>query len=192
MPLGAISGSLSVLFLYDVCDEIRLDELRKSLGIPSTGRERPFRHHAPEYVQFARPPIIEPLAASELDYQQSASGRLAYYDYGVISLEVNFPFQGGWDDAIDFSARWMNAPELEQRAGEILRRHRDRARPALVNPYTDCLSEDYFIFYLREISGGDGQPVTAEQLLDDCGDYIAQIVRGEHAKFSASERAEIL
>src|SRR5882757_8287587 len=99
MPLGSISGSLSVLFLYDVCDEIRLSDLRKSLGIPPSAREPHFRHHAPEYVQFASPPIIEHLAPSELVYEQPVSGRLAYYDYGVISLEVVFPFEGGWEDA---------------------------------------------------------------------------------------------
>ena len=57
---GTLSGSLSVLFLYDVCDEIRLDDLRTLIGAPPPGREPPFRHRAPEYVQFARPPVTEP------------------------------------------------------------------------------------------------------------------------------------
>ena len=40
----------------DVCDEIRLEDLRAILKSPPPGREAPFRQPAPEYVQFARPP----------------------------------------------------------------------------------------------------------------------------------------
>jgi hypothetical protein len=85
----------------------------------------------------------------------------------------------------------MNAPDLEQRASEALRPGMERARPALVNPYTERLTEDYFIFYLREIPR-DGQVVSATRLLEQCGDAVAQIVRGEHATFSSAELSEIL
>ncbi|PWT96908.1 MAG: hypothetical protein C5B51_32390 [Terriglobia bacterium] len=36
MAPGEISGSLLVLFLYDVSDEIGLDDLRKKLGAPAS------------------------------------------------------------------------------------------------------------------------------------------------------------
>ncbi|MBV8733102.1 MAG: hypothetical protein JO336_25110 [Acidobacteriia bacterium] len=183
---GALSGALSVLYLYDVSDEIRLDQLRDLLGAPPPGREPSFRHHAPEYVQFARPPVMEPLKTP------FGEGRIAYYDYGVVSLLVELPFEGGWDHAINLAARWMNAPDLEQSAAEALRPHLERAAPALVNAYKERLTEDYFIFQLRPIADGDGQTLSAAQLLTERGDAIARIVRGEHATFSESERAEIL
>ena len=59
MAVGSITGSLIALFLYDVSDEIRLDELRGRLKAPPAGREPPFRQPAPEYVQFEKPPVIE-------------------------------------------------------------------------------------------------------------------------------------
>jgi hypothetical protein len=190
MADGAISGSLSALFLYDAGDEIRLDELRKILGAPPPGREPPFRHHAPEYVQFARPPVVEPLR--EPFPGQGFAGRVTYYDYGVVSLKLDLPFVGSWDDAIEVAARWMNAPELEQQAAEAVRRHVERVRPALVNPYAEQLSEDYFVFHLLPLMDENGQAVGAARLLEECGDSIARIVRGEPARFSQSERAEIL
>ena len=183
---GTLSGALSVLFLYDVSDEILLDQLRGLLGAPPPGREPPFRHHAPEYVQFARPPVTEPLKAA------FGEGRVAYYEYGVVSLLVELPFQGGWDDAVDLAARWMNAPDLEQRAEEALHPLLERAAPALVKPYRERLTEDYFIFQLRQIADDSGHIVTAAQLLKERGDSIARIVRGEQANFSDAERNEIL
>src|SRR6516225_3403322 len=44
-----ISGTLSILFLFDVCDEVSLDQLRQILGSPTPGREPPFRRPVPEY-----------------------------------------------------------------------------------------------------------------------------------------------
>jgi hypothetical protein len=175
-----------VLYLYDVADEIRLDELRSLLGAPPPGREPPFRHHAPEYVQFARPPVMEPVKTA------FGEGRVAYYDYGVVSLLVEMPFQGSWEEAIDLAAHWMNAPDLEQRATEALKPLLDRAAPALVNPYRERLTEDYFIFQLRQIKSADGRVMTAAQLLEERGDAVTRIVRGEQATFSPSERDEIL
>jgi len=192
MPDSSLSGSLSVLFLYDVCEEIQLHTLRDIVGAPPPGREPPFRHPAPEYVQFARPPVIEPLTAPAFPGSEPMSGSLAYYDYGVVSLKLELPFHGGWDNAIDLAVRWMNAPEVEQRAGEALGWHLERAAAALVKPYRERLSEDYFIFYLREIADGGGHPLAADRLLESCGRYIAQIVRGERATFSSGEQAEIL
>ncbi len=180
-----MAGSLSVLFLYEVAEEIRLDQLRRLVGAPPPGRE-PALRHAPEYVQFERPPVMEPIKAA------FGEGRVAYYDYGVVSLLVEIPFEGGWDEGIQLAARWMNAPDLEQRANDALRPLLERAAPALSKPYQERLTEDYFIFHLRQIRDCDNRVVSATELLEKHGEAIAQMVRGERAVFSAAERAEIL
>ncbi|HEY2015556.1 MAG TPA: hypothetical protein VGH38_18760 [Bryobacteraceae bacterium] len=187
-----ISGSFLILFLYDVSEEIRLRELRGILNVPPAGREPPFRQPAPQYVQFAQPPVVEPVLGIALPGGPAVSGRVAYYDYGVVSLQLELPFEGGWQDIIDLSARWMSAPELEQRAAEAVRGHLERAAPALVHPYSEHLSEDYYMIQLRRITDGPDGPVTAPRLMEHCADVIAQIVRGERAQFSAAERTEIL
>ncbi len=58
----------------------------------------------------------------------------------------------------------------------------------MVKPYTEWLSEDYFIFHVREMAG---LPSAAE-LCQTQGARIAQIVRGETRKLSDGERNEIL
>lgn len=185
-----ISGSLSILFLYDIGDEIRLDELRQILGAPARRREPPFRQPAPEYVQFSNPPVVEPLEAVPLVDGELFSGRIAYYDYGVVSLKLDLPFDGTWQQMIALSARWMNAPDLERRTAEVLESHIQRIWPALSNPYKERLTEDYIIIHLREIGGLPHH--SAAYLIEHCGDSIAQAVRGEVLHLSALERAEIL
>lgn len=192
MPAQTISGSLSILFLYDVCDEIRLDELRKIVKAPPAGREPPFRQPAPEYVQFARPPVIEAIPPMELAGGERASGRVAYFEYGVVSLNLVVPFSGTWEDIVAVAGRWMNRPELERKAAEVVESHVARARPALVDEYRERLSEDYYVVCLPPLLDEDQRPMKADALIQNCGSYIAQIVRGEAATFSAAERKEIL
>jgi hypothetical protein len=189
---ATISGSLSILFLYDVCDEIRLEELRRILKLPPAGREPPFRQPAPEYVQFARPPVAEPARTALLVGGEQISGRLAYYEYGVVSLNLVIPFEAQWDEIVMLAARWMNAPELELSASELVQQHLQMAAPALVNLYEEKLNEDYYIIHLRDVRDDNHNPVTAATLMERYGNYIGQIVRGEPARFSPAEQAEIL
>ena len=190
MTIESISGTLSILFLYDVCEEIRLNQLRQILGAPAPGREPTFRQPTPGYVQFANPPVMEPLEAFALADGEMFSGRVAYYDYGVVSVNFDLPFRGNWRQTIELAGRWMNAPELERRAAEILERHLRRAMPALATPFTERLTEDYFVIQLREIAGLPDR--SASYLIEHCGDAIAQTIRGESTPLSAGERAEIL
>ena len=174
-----------------MCDEIRLEQLRAILNAPPAGREPPFRHPAPEYVQFARPPVIEIAPSISLGGAAPMCGRVAYYEYGVVSLKLELPFAGSWQDIIALSAKWMNSPDLEQEAEEELLRRLKKAAPALVNPYQERLSEDYYIIHLHPGQDG-GRIVTGDRLIEECGNAIAQIVRGERAQFSKAELAEIL
>jgi hypothetical protein len=192
MPEAPVAGSFSILYLFDVCDEIRLDDLRHMVKAPPAGREPSFRHPAPGYVQFANPPVVELVREAILPGIEPLGGRIAYYDYGVVSLRLEIPFEGSWEDVAALSARWMNAPELEQGAADAIDRRLARVQSALVKPYKDRLSEDYFVIYLRHANGRNGQPATAQELIEHCPEQIAQIVRGERANFSAAEQAEIL
>src|ERR1051326_7364149 len=122
MPGEAISGSVLALFLFDVSDQIQLDELRSRLRAPSVARKPAFHQPAPEYVQFASPPVLESIDGLTFDVERWMAGQIAYYDYGVISLKLQMPFEGDWQDLVALSARWMNDPELERKAREVLQR----------------------------------------------------------------------
>src|SRR5271168_4475642 len=58
-PDAPLSGSVLVLIQFDVCEEIRLDQLRQILGARTA--DTSFRHVAPGYVRFQRPPVEEVL-----------------------------------------------------------------------------------------------------------------------------------
>ena len=81
-------------------------------------------------------------------------GELNYYDYGVVSIKLELPFQADWPQLIDLSSRWMATPELESRALETVQRCLAGARAALVKPHENWLSEDYYIIHLQETKPG--------------------------------------
>ena len=195
-----LHGSVLVLIQFDVCEEIRLDELRRIFGARTA--EASFKHQAPGYVRYQRPPVVETLEPVVLDSGERLEGQIKYFDYGVVSLVFELPFTGNWDDLVRVSCRWTSDTNFEAVASRIARQKLERAAPALIKPYAtevelrdgvevqknDWLQEDYFIFHLREIEGAP----SAADLLAAHGDGIAQIVRGETAALSEGERQEIL
>ncbi|MGZ7057310.1 MAG: hypothetical protein ACXVK3_17440, partial [Candidatus Angelobacter sp.] len=57
--MAALQGSIVVLNLYDIADEIRLSDLASLTG--GTPLSPTFKPSAPAHVRFERPPVIEPL-----------------------------------------------------------------------------------------------------------------------------------
>ena len=54
---ATLEGSVLGVILHDVCEEIRLDELRQILGAHPV--EPSFKHATPDYVRFEKPPVVE-------------------------------------------------------------------------------------------------------------------------------------
>ncbi len=185
-------GSFRALFLYDVADEIRLEELRRLVGAGPPGREPGFKLAAPDYVRFERPPVEVPSDPVRLAGGECFETRIKYFDYGVISVHFETPFRGGWEDVVALSSRWIEAPELENRALEAARWHIERVRPAIGKPYSDWLDEAYYVIHLAEAHDDDGRVLSASDLLFRHGRTLAQIVRGEVAPLSEAEQREVL
>jgi hypothetical protein len=183
----SLRGSVLVLIQFDVCEEIRLDQLRQIFGA-RTLQQPSLKHPAPGYVRYQRPPVVEPIEALVLESGERLEGQIKYYDYGVLSVVLELPFAGDWDALVRLSSRWVWDVDFAGHASQIARQKLERAAPALVKPYQNWLSEDYFIFHVRENSG---TPSVAE-LISTQGARIAQIVRGETAQLSDGERNEIL
>jgi len=182
-PNATLRGSAVGLFLFDVCEEMRLDELRSILGARRLGEG--MKHAAGEQLFFERPPVVED---AQFPGDSRARVRVKYYDYGVLSVLFEFPFAGDWPDLIALSSRWISETDLQTRAEALTKEKVRRTRPALIKPYERWLSEDYFIFFMREITGSP----SAAHLLGTCGQQISQVVRGENAVLSDDERREIL
>ncbi|MBS1852111.1 MAG: hypothetical protein JST79_14475 [Acidobacteria bacterium] len=187
VPDVILHGSVLVLIQFDVCEEIKLDQLRQIFGARKV--EQPsFKHPAPGYVRYQRPPVLESIEPLVLETGEKLQGQIKYYDYGVLSVVFELPFSGDWDRLIRLGSRWVWDVDFAALASRIVKQKLERARPALVKPYDDWLSEDYFIFHVREMSGAP----SAADLCNTDGARIAQIVRGEVAQLSDGERNEIL
>jgi hypothetical protein len=179
-------GSLWAILLYDIAEQIQLDMLRSIVSAPPTAREPRFKHPAPDYVRFERPPLEQWVEAPPLASGECLQARVKYFDYGVLAVALELPFETSWTELIEISSQWIGSPEIEQLAGALAQQYAEIARPALLQPYTNWISEDYYIIHLRSA------PLDATTLFNKCGDQIAQLVRGETRPLSASERDETL
>jgi len=189
-PDAALCGSVLVMIQFDVCEEIRLDQLRQILGARTA--DASFKHVAPGYVRYQRPPVEEALEPIVLESGERLQGDIKYFDYGVVSVVFELPFSGDWDKLVQLSSRWVWDTNFESLASRIVQKKLEHAAPALVKPYEvkpeEWLKEDYFIFHLREIAGAP----SGTDLLATHGGFISQVVRGETQALSDGERQEIL
>lgn len=190
--MTACGGSFRALLFYDVADEIHLDVLRELLGISPPGRKPEFKLPAPVYVRFERPPVVEAAETVCLSTGESFDARLKYFDYGVVSLELERPFQAGWNELIRLTNRWIEQPEIEQKALQIVRKRLESITQALSKPYADWLNEVYYTVQIPPVQVTEGHILMAAELLAQNGAAIAQIVRGDVNPLSPSEEREVL
>ena len=83
----ALRGSFRVLIMCDVADSILLDRLGPIVGV-APERSPSFAHPTPDYVRFERPPLVEALAPLEIEPHLRVEGKVKYFDYGVVSVEL--------------------------------------------------------------------------------------------------------
>jgi hypothetical protein len=181
-----LRGSVLVLIQFDVCEEFRLDQLQQ-MGSARTLPRPSTKQLTPAYVRYERPPVIEPLEPLQLETGERLTGEIKYYDYGVVSVVFQHAFAGNWNDLVQLASRWVWDFDFVARAEPIVRKQLERVSAAMVKPYARWLSEDYFIFHVRE---ADGSPTSAD-MVRDRGLAIAQIVRGDRAQLSEGECSEV-
>jgi hypothetical protein len=70
---GILQGSVLVLIQFDVCEEINLDSLRDIFG--ARRQEASFKHPAPGYVRYQRPPVVEPVEPLVLESGERLDAR---------------------------------------------------------------------------------------------------------------------
>jgi len=171
-----LTGRVRSLYLFNVCEEISLSRAQGILGSPPSEPLASTPRPGPDYVRFERPPLVESIDG----------GAIKYYDYGVVSYETDAPFSCDWKTLIAETSRRVLDPASEEKALEAIRPHVARVRPAMSKPYAAWLSEDY---HFVTLAPGE---LSAQDLLNQYGNEIAQIVRGEALPLSDSERQEVL
>jgi hypothetical protein len=188
-----ITGSFWALLLYDVSERIDLDDARMQLGVARSERKPEFRGAAaPDYVGFASPPVVyEPSAGGAIE-GTTVRCVVKLYDYGVITVALELPFDCGWDELVTLSNRWIGSQEIERESERIARAQLARVASSLENPYDAWTNEDYCVVHVRDAVDASGRRPGAKDLIATRGDFVAQIVRGESTPLSETETAEIL
>jgi hypothetical protein len=187
-----LQGSVLVLLQFDVCEEIRLDQLRQIITV-STVEQPILKHPAPGYVRYQRPPVVEPIEPLVLESGEQLQGEIKYYDYGVLSVVFQLPFAGGWNKLAGLASRWVWDVDFAAQAAKVVRARLEVAAPAMIKPYQSWLSEDYLIFHIREITSVDPvRSLSVNELIQEHGLRIAQIVRGDTGQLAEGEYNEVL
>ncbi|MGA8043220.1 MAG: hypothetical protein WCA37_10485 [Terracidiphilus sp.] len=182
-----LSGSILVLIQFDVCEAFRLDLLQQAISartVPQPSMKQP----APAYVRYQKPPVVGPLEPLVLDTGERLEGEVKYYDYGVASVIYQLPFAGDWDALVRLASRWMWDVDFPSRVEPLVRARLEPVTSAMIKPYSRWLSEDYFIFHLRNAMGARN----AAELSRTFGPQIAQVVRGDRQQLSQGEISEVL
>ncbi|MEI9971823.1 MAG: hypothetical protein WDO73_07065 [Ignavibacteriota bacterium] len=185
-------GSFRALLLYDIAEEFDVAELRRLLGGEPPARAPGFKLSTPEYVRFERPPLLESCEPIHLATGESANASLRYFDYGVVSLEIELPFETDWPGLIALSNRWIETGEVEKRAIVRVRERVARLRSALKKPYAEWIDEAYYIVELREVHEPGAARLTAQELVARYGAEVGMVIRGEAQILSEVEQKEVL
>src|SRR6202051_2429871 len=126
---STLSGFVLVLIQFDVCEELRLDQLQQTVSA-RTVQMPSMKHSAPAYVRYQRPPVVEPLEPLVLESGERLDGEIKYYDYGVVSVVYQLPFAGDWDSLVHLSSRWVWDVDFASRVEPLVRQKLERSAAA--------------------------------------------------------------
>jgi hypothetical protein len=184
--MADLQGSIVVLNLYDIAEEIRLSDLPPLTG--GTRLSPTFKSSTPAHVRFERPPVIETLPPLSLTSGERFEGTLQYYDYGVVSVLLRYAFSGSWEELQQLAGNWVSGTMFDELCRNVIRDRLKKIGAALVKPYANWLSEDYAVIHLHSAAG----TTNGAELLQEHGKEISQIVRGEVMPLADQERTEVL
>ena len=182
-----LRGQIVALYLFDVAEAIDLQAAASAIGstVRATFAPKPA---TPAYVRYQQPPLLlegPGVGAPTIDGFHVS---FKLFDYGVISLRLTRPFEGTWRDLADAADRLVENEALERQAEQACRSLADRLKAAAIDPRQTALTEDYLVFAISDLS----RPHTADEIVDQHGDAIASVLRGERGALSRQEQDEIL
>jgi hypothetical protein len=183
-----LSGAVHVFYLFDVAQAIDLPALRKLLGPGAAPATLQDKSPGMPNVRYFVPPVVADASLLGLEDIDGFRLRVKAFDYGVISLTLSRSFSGDWADLVRLGQDLIENESLEVRAADVCRSVIARVRPALVGERPSQLSEDYLAFVIHVLD----RPVSADQLVEERGGEIAQLLRGERHLLSRQERDEVL
>jgi hypothetical protein len=182
------SGFVTALYLFDVAEAIKVGDVKTQLGAQASVARLDDKSAGPPRLYYLQPPVIadgQALGFAEID---GFRVRVKFYDYGVISLMLSRPFSGSWSELGALGQSLIESEPLEQHATDACKRIVERMKSALVGMRSAMLDEDYLVFAVTALD----KPMSADELIEQHGTDIAQLLRGERLSLSKQEREEVL
>jgi len=186
-----VLGCARLFYFYDVAEEIDLPVLRTLIAASGT-LEKCGSAAEPPCIQFERAPVVELLEPRLTEDGSRWKVRLKYYEYGVITLELERVFELGWSPLLVSHAGWISDIRLDRHAWEVSRNCLKRVRVALSKPYNHALSERFVVVEIRPEALQSGRTAPARRLIETFGAQFAQMIRGEASELSEEETDHIL
>ena len=174
-----LRGCFRVLIFFDVAEAIDLPKLRGLLGPRGGEVQHEFPRRTPDYVRFDQPPVTELVDALTLTTGERFACSIKYYAFAVTVVQFEIPFEYDWAALLAQASRWIDAPELESLARELVRQHLAAIASAVIRPNPQWLEESYLVVELREAGDAASDRPSAAELFAAHGLEIAQLIRGE-------------
>ena len=153
-----LRGCFRVLLFFDVAEAIDLPKLRGLLGPRGGEVQHEFPRRTPDYVRFDQPPVIEAVDPLTLGTGERFGCSIKYYAYAVTVVQFEVPFECDWPKLLAQASRWIDAPELESRARDLVREHLGAITSAVIRPNAHWLEESYLVIELKDASGEGERP----------------------------------
>jgi hypothetical protein len=181
----SVAGTVIAFFLYDVGDEIDLGHVR-TLIETTTPAALTTKVTASSQIQYQQPPLIIDGTSIGTVLAGDFRCRIKAFDYGVVSVALTRGLPDTWPALLQEGRTWHDSLVMGATAEQVCRTFVNRIAPAMTRPRATFLLEDYLVFALTQVDG------SADQLLTQHGQDIAQLLRAEQAPLSGQEREEVL
>jgi len=149
-----LKNSIWVYRLFDIAEEIRLEQVEKILAQRQAARMRLSRIR-PKSIQFKNPPIAvelgeDTVAAGGRSLNVSFTGKV--YDLGVIAIIMRIPLLEGaaYQNAVELATILYNDEGIETVFIQQLDKMRKILAEALVKEVYSGFVEDFTVYYFRE------------------------------------------
>lgn len=189
-----VSGAAILYRLFDIGYAIDLERIDALFAAEPSERSRPARVEG-QALQIANPPVTVALGMREVRVDGTqVRGQLAarLFDFGVCSLQLEIATEGelSWNDFVHFARVLDRSPELDALLGAELEVLRQRVAPAIERAGIAPVSEEYIVFRVTTLRGGDGEPADGHAVLTS--ERLAPLLLGEPRALAPTALRELL
>src|SRR5215469_11567101 len=187
-----LHGCIRTFFFYDVGEAFDLEKLRTLVGARGGQTKPEFPRRTPDYIRFENAPISEPSEPLTLQSGDRVTCSVKYYEYAIVEVQFEAPFQGDWDIFLAQTSRSMDSVELEPEGRAVAVKHMQKVGSAVIKPREDWLQESFLVVEVNDIRNDHGATVAADELLASHRDQIVQLIRGESTPLAKSTTDRLL